>query len=320
MNKDVADLRLGATALSLETLTSELKLELGLASLDYISIVRKVVENGFKHVELTADLYYLLPSSFSRESIDEFRLIRSKDITFSVHLPICSIELDSPVEKVRKASVEAVVKPVEEIEELKPLMYVLHIAGPLAAEVNRMDLSPAIKQFLFEALAHNASRSVEEVVSLMHNMGIPPRRIALESMEFPFDKTIEIAEEFDTSICIDTGHVLAGYSGNVPLEDALRHSSGRLGEIHLHDAYKRREGSHTVIRDHLFLGAGNMNVPGFLKTLGETGFKGPVVFELGLKDAKDSLERLSCFLKGRFFSESILLTFSRQRLTHSSGA
>lgn len=289
-------LRLGATALSLEGVLEGLKLEDGAVLLDYPKLVREAVENGFNHVELSTDLYYVLPVSFSKKNLEEWVSMRNKGVSFSVHLPIWSIELDSPVEDIRAASVSAVVKPVTVLEDLKPLTYVLHVAGPLAAEVNRMEAGREYKGLFFNVLASNASRSVEKVVSHMADVGVESRRIALESIEFPFSKTLEIAERFDTSICIDTGHILAGYSGDLSVEDALKKCSGRLGEIHLHDAYRRVEEGRLVVRDHLPLGAGDLNVESFFKVLGETGFAGPIVFELGLKDAIASLSKIASLL------------------------
>ncbi len=289
-------LRLGATALSLEGVLEGLELEGDAVLLDYPKLVRKTVENGFNHVELSTDLYYVLPASFSRKNLEEWVSMMDKGVTFSAHLPMWSIELDSPVEDIRAASVSAVVKPVTVMEDLKPLTYVLHIAGPLAAEVNRMGVNPEYKQLFFEVLALNASRSVGQIVSYMADAGVDSRRIALESIEFPFSKTLEIAERFDTSICIDTGHILAGYSGDVSIEDALKKCSGRLGEIHLHDAYRRVEGGRLVVRDHLPLGTGDLKVESFFKVLRETGFTGLIVFELGLRDARASLSKIATCL------------------------
>ncbi|MBO3842468.1 MAG: sugar phosphate isomerase/epimerase [Candidatus Brockarchaeota archaeon] len=291
-----AGLRLGATALSLDEVLEALQLENSAIFLDYPKLVRKIVEIGFNHVELNTDLYYILPASFSRKNLEEWMLMRNKGVTFSVHLPIWSIELDSPVEDIRVASVNAVVKPVEILEDLKPLAYVLHVAGPLASEVNRMKVKQEYKMLFFEFLANNALRSVEQIVSYMADAGVDSRRIALESIEFPFSKTLKVAERFDTSICIDTGHILAGYSGDVSVDDALKKCSERLGEIHLHDAYRRVEEGRLVVRDHLPLGAGDLNIESFFKVLKEMVFTGPIVFELGLKDAGASLSKIASCL------------------------
>ncbi|MEM3712323.1 MAG: cobamide remodeling phosphodiesterase CbiR [Thermoproteota archaeon] len=290
-------MKIGITALSFEGVMENLKLGIDdTMFFDHIRLVKKLVENGFKHVELTADLYHVLPESFSKNNIEELDSMRCDGVSFSVHLPLLSVELDSPVEDVRRASVSAVVKPVEILEGLKPLVYVLHAAGPISAELSRMNISQSYKDMFFEILARNASKSVEQIVSHLSDMGVASRRIALESIEFPLHKTIEIAEEHDTSICVDTGHILAGYCGEISVEEAIVRSSGRLGEIHLHDAYRKVVKDTVVARDHLPLGAGNLNIESFLKTLEKAGSRSTlIVFELGLSDVKTSLEKLASF-------------------------
>jgi sugar phosphate isomerase/epimerase len=292
--KVLSKFRIGVTALSFEGVMENLKLGLSeTVFFDHMQLVRKIVENGFKHVELTADLYYVFQESFSKNVIEELNSMKNEGVSYSIHLPLLSVELDSPIESIRRASADAIVKPVEVLEELNPIVYVLHNAGPISAELNRMNMNQNYKNLFFEFLAKNVSKSVEQIVSSMSDMGIAPRRIALESIEFPFSKTLEIAEKHDTSICIDTGHILAGYSGEISVEEALRKSSRRLGEIHLHDAYRRVREEEIVVKDHLPLGAGDLNIKSFLKTLDQIGFAGPIVFELGLSSVKVSLEKLA---------------------------
>lgn len=295
MNEKILNkMKIGITALSFEGVMENLKLGMGdTVFFDHIRLVKKLVENGFKHVELTADLYHVLPESFSKNNIEELDSMRYDGVSFSVHLPLLSVELDSPVEDVRRASVNAVVKPVEILEELKPLVYVLHAAGPISAELSRMNISQSYKDLFFKILTRNASKSVEQIVSYLLDIGVASRQIALESIEFPFHKTIEIAREYDTSICVDTGHILAGYSGEVSVEEALIKSSERLGEIHLHDAYRKIDKGVIIAKDHLPLGAGDLNVKSFLETLNQVESASLIVFELGLSDAKTSLKKLA---------------------------
>ncbi|MDW8033390.1 MAG: cobamide remodeling phosphodiesterase CbiR [Nitrososphaerota archaeon] len=298
MDEKILDkLKIGIATLSFEGVMENLKLGIGETMFfNHMQLIKKLVENGFKHIELTADLYYILPESFSKDNIEELDSMRHDGVSFSVHLPLLSAELDSPIEEVRKASVSAVVKPAEILEELKPLIYVLHIAGPISAELSRMDINQNYKDVFFEILAKNTSKSVEQIVSYLSDIGIASNRIALESIEFPFLKTIEIADEYNTSICVDTGHILAGYSGKISVEEAIMKSSRRLGEIHLHDAYRRVGKDVILVKDHLPLGVGDLNVKSFLKTLAQVEFAGPMVFELCLRDAKISLGKLiSCF-------------------------
>jgi sugar phosphate isomerase/epimerase len=115
--------------------------------------------------------------------------------------------------------------------------------------------------------------------------------LAIETVEFPFDLTLALAEELDLSLCLDTGHVLVGFSGPVDLFEALERCLPRLGEIHLHDG--PWQGPEREIRyglDHAPLGAGDLDVGRLLDRLAEAGFTGPIIFELTVEEALASLE------------------------------
>ena len=58
----------------------------------------------------------------------------------------------------------------------------------ISAELSRMSMDQHYKNLFFEFLAKNVSKSVEQIVSNLSDMGIAPCRIALESIEFPFFK------------------------------------------------------------------------------------------------------------------------------------
>jgi len=112
-------------------------------------------------------------------------------------------------------------------------------------------------------------------------------------VEFPFELTLELAEEMDLSICLDTGHVLAGFSGSISLYEALERCLPRLAEIHLHDApWQGPEGKLGYGQDHRPLGTGDLDAPHLLSRLKRAGYKGPLIFELRLEEALASLEYL----------------------------
>ena len=126
---------------------------------------------------------------------------------------------------------------------------------------------------------------------------LPSRKIALESIEFPFEITWQIAERLDTSICLDTGHVLSGQSGSTDLLEFLDRYYNRLNEIHLHDgAVKPVNGKRFSYFDHKILGQGDLPIVEFLTTLEERGFDGPIIFELNREEALESLKIIRKFL------------------------
>ena len=67
----------------------------------------------------------------------------------------------------------------------------------------------------------------------MEETGIESRLRAVETIEFPFDFTLENVSVLNLSICLDTRHVMVGFSGPVQLFDAFEQVLPRLGEIHL---------------------------------------------------------------------------------------
>jgi sugar phosphate isomerase/epimerase len=287
--------RVGVTVLSFDAVMREVTRggALELSAFDYSRFARRAVERGFDHLELTLDMRYVLPGSFDRDSVKALKAIGEEhNVTFSAHLPLWSVEPASHICGIRQASVNALVEPVRDLEELRPDPYVLHATGSLAAEFHRLQIEPSYKRLITGIFLENARDSVGQLVEQMADIGIASRRIALESVEFPFLETLRLAEEFETSVCIDTGHILAGYPGDVDLGKALRASRGRVAEIHLHDAYRRVSGDCVKVRDHLPLGTGDLDVEGLLNLLDEIGFDGPIVFELSLEDASRSLKLL----------------------------
>ena len=115
---------------------------------------------------------------------------------------------------------------------LQPEVYVLHATGALAAEFYRMRLPELGRAMLLRQFQAGA---LESIHAILGETGIPSRRLAIETIEFPLDLTLEMAEKFDLSICLDVGHVLSGFSGDVEFFDAVELPCC-VCEVHLHDA------------------------------------------------------------------------------------
>ena len=164
----------------------------------------------------------------------------------------------------------------------------LHATGALAAEFYRMRLPELARAVILRQFKSHARESIQAILA---ETGIPSRRLAVETIEFPFDLTLELAEELDLSVCLDTGHVLVGFSGPIDLFDALERCLPRLAEVHFHDG--PWQGPNQVIgygKDHQALGKGDLDVARFLGRLAAAGFTGPLVFELTVPEAEASLE------------------------------
>lgn len=261
-------------------------------SIDAAALVERIADLGFTLIELNTDLNVFFPDSFGLPTLRRLgELKESRGVSYTVHLPLWSVEPSTPVSWVRDGSLEALVDAVLRLAPLEPEAYVLHATGALAAEFYTMATIPESARPLVLAMFNRHAK--ECVEKLLRRTKLPSRAIAVETIEFPLDLTLALAEELDLSICFDTGHVLARFPGPVDFEEALRRSLPRLAEVHLHDAYYRPQADGTFHRaDHLPLSQGDLPLSSFLDALRQAGFAGPVIFELTIQEAMQSLEIL----------------------------
>jgi len=273
-------------------LLAESRLPEKLPQLDVAKMAERIASYGFKLIELNTDLNIFFPHSFGVPTLKRLlELKESLGLSYTVHLPLWSLEPSSPFEEVRRASVDVMVDAALRFAPLEPEVYVFHATGPLATEFfissSIPDQARPLLMFMFQ---RNAARSIEEILK---RTGLPSRSLAIETIQFPLDLTLGLAEEFDLSICFDTGHVFSRQPGPVDFHQALAKCLPRLKEVHLHDAWFRPEpGGPPRWADHLPLGEGEVPVEEFFATLKEKGFSGPIIFELTIPEALKSLERL----------------------------
>lgn len=259
-----------------------------IARINHKDLIKTIAAAGFSLIELSGDLDLLLPQFYTPKSIQDLKNLKSSlGLQFTVHLPLWSVEPSTMLGSVRSGSVDALINHIQIVEPLSPEIYVLHATGALASEFSRMPIPEAVKGFVLNQFNTFAKSSVRR---LLDETGIPSRKLAVETIEFPFDLTLELAEEMDVSICFDTGHVLAGFSGPIDIIEALDRCIPRLIEIHLHDCPKHSNIiSKPQGKDHQSLGKGDLNLDLFFSRLEEVNFSGPLIFELPLDQALDSL-------------------------------
>ncbi|HSB01338.1 MAG TPA: cobamide remodeling phosphodiesterase CbiR, partial [Anaerolineales bacterium] len=231
-------------------------------------------------------LSMFLPHTFSSAAIGNLLELKANGVTYTVHLPLWSVEPSTPLTPVRWGSVEAVIQTLQVTRPLDPEVYVLHATGALAAEFYNMRISEIARAFLLRQFQSGARESLTQILT---ETGIPSRRIAVETVEFPLDLTLELADELDLSLCLDTGHVLAGFPGWYDFFDVLEKCLPRLAEIHLHDSLLMPEGKRGYGEDHKPLGHGDLELGRLLDRLTAARFQGPLIFELQLEEALESL-------------------------------
>ncbi len=262
-----------------------------LVNFDHSALVRRLASHGFNLVELGGDLILFFPHSYSPQSVERLAALkRELGLSYTVHLPLWSVEPSTPLVPVRQGSARAVIESVKATLPLEPEVYVLHATGALAAEFYRMRLPDVAHTYVLRQFTEHALESARAILA---ETGLPSRKLAIETIEFPLELMLEIAEQLDLSICLDTGHVLSGFSGPVDFFAALERCLPRLAEIHLHDSWQWQPGQ--AIRyglDHQPLGQGALDLGRLLDRLDEAHFNGPIVFELRVEQTLASLDMI----------------------------
>ncbi len=144
-------------------------------------------------------------------------LAREHGLSYSVHLPI-DLELNSPSSAARYTSVGEICKVVEEVVELAPLCFDLHLdyygQGDKTAWLSSVD--------------HSLSILTEELGDLS-------RRIAVENIDYPFREVRSLVLGHGLSLCLDFGHALL-YGDNLT---AMIEDIPQAAHIHYHGVEER---------------------------------------------------------------------------------
>ena len=287
----IAEMSGMALAQQLRDSSSAAELMSAVAGFDRVESIRALAEQGFKTIELGGDLTLFFPGAFDPDVIDGLGELKAElGLTYTVHLPLWSVEPSTPLQQVRRGSVQALVDTIRATAPLEPDAYVVHATNALASEFSRLPVAAEGRPLLLGLFAEQAARSLREVIE---ETGVQGRMLAIETVEFPFEMTLELAEELDVSMCLDTGHVLVGFSGPVDLFEALEQCLPRLGEIHLHDGpWQGPERSIGYGKDHQALGKGDLDVGRLLDRLTEAAYQGPIIFELPVAASMASLDAI----------------------------
>jgi sugar phosphate isomerase/epimerase len=169
-----------------------------------------------------------LPDEKTINELDS--IARSKDLTYTVHLPL-GLSLGAPDEEERRRSVKKALHIVELTYPLNPAAYVLHFEG------DRRGLLPSENM---TGWTNSLRASVAELL----DSAVPSRLFCVETLDYPFTLVDPIVCEFELSVCLDIGHVLLqGY----PLDAYLAKYQDRVRVFHAHGIRENK--------DHRDLGA-----------------------------------------------------------------
>ena len=254
---------------------------------DHAALAQRLFEQGFNPIELTGDMGMFLPHAYQPEAIGKLKALMSCGLGYTVHLPLWSVEPSTPLTPVRQGSLQAVVDCIRTTQPLEPECYILHATGALAAEFYNMKISEAARLIVLRQFQAGARESIK---SILAQTGIPSRRLAIETIEFPLEMTLELADELDLSLCLDTGHVLAGFPGWFDFFEVVEKVLPRLVEVHLHDSRCMPPGQRGYGEDHKPLGTRDLDLGRLLDRLSQAGFQGPCILELSVPEALESLQ------------------------------
>ncbi|TFG26038.1 MAG: sugar phosphate isomerase/epimerase [Promethearchaeota archaeon] len=283
-------MRFGITPLEAESFKKIFNPEKGglidFSKVHFSDVIVDVIESGFQHCEISLDLFEILPIQIDIEEQKRIKSLKKEyDITFSAHFPIYSIELSSPNKFIREASVQSCVDSFNKFKFLEPDIdvFVIHPTGSFTASIGVLGLDSKASELVYSILTNYAIQSVKTIIK---QTKLPIQKMAIENIEYPFEKTIDMINNIKgTKLCIDTAHFLGGFSGEIDLIEITNKYLDITSEIHLQD-YSDDYPS----PDHVALGRGKNFPIDFLRIINKYNFQGPIVFELGIKQAIESIE------------------------------
>jgi len=281
-------MRFGISPLSLGLIIDKVLKEKGINGLSQFrlsELVEGVAKAGYNHCEISLDFFQIFPIPITNEEIERLKNLKQDyDLSYSAHLPFISIELASPNKFIREASIRSIIDAYNSFIQLKDDIdvYVLHPTGEFMADAMKFITDPGIYPIAIKLFTETAIKSIKEIID---KSGIDRNKIAIENVEFPLDAIIKMVKKLNTKLCIDTAHVLAGFSGKCDLLEIAEKYFDITGEIHLQDY-----DDESLLSDHCALGTGKNFPPEFLNLIHQKDFKGPIVFELPREDIMTSIE------------------------------
>ncbi len=281
-------MKFGIAPLSFEFMLNRVAKEYGIEGLSKFrlsEVIEEMAREGFKHFEITSDVFQILPIQISDEDIDGLKRIKQQyNISYSIHFPILSIELASPNKFIQEASIKSIINAYQSFIQLKDdiEMYIIHPTGEFIKDAMSFIRDPKIVPIVTNIFTDTAIQSIKKIIK---KTGINRNRLAIENIEYPLQETIKMVKKLKTKLCIDTAHILGGFSGNFDLLEITEKYLDITGEIHLQDYV-----DDNIYADHGALGKGKKFPPGFLNLIYQRDFKGPIVFELPRNEIIDSIK------------------------------
>lgn len=207
----------------------------------------------------------------------ETQIFDSYSLKTTIHSPISDMNLASPNESIRNASVEQVKKSIKLANELDTNIVVVH-PGQI----------PFLARIFQEKILEYNFNSLKECAEFANELDVDLCIENMPDMEGYLFKDInhlhELVEELDVFMTLDVGHA---HNTKFSTEDMVQ--SSRIKHIHLSD----NDGS---FDNHEALGKGTIDFDNLLKNLFKLKYDG--VLTLEVKNRAEIMESLK-FLKSK---------------------
>ena len=180
-------------------------------------------------------------------------LLPSYDMSYSIHAPICDVNVAALSDCMREASINEIVRTAEMAADLDirlltvhPGLYSLSVAG---LEAHTIEIAKDSMRYLDRAAEeYGVTMAIENMPSMPYFVGRTAAQLA------------EIIEGTGLSVCFDIGH--ANLTGQI---DAMIDMFGdRIANIHIHD--NRGDAD-----SHMTIGEGSIDFPRVLRRLSGCG-------------------------------------------------
>ncbi|MDR3282186.1 MAG: sugar phosphate isomerase/epimerase [Candidatus Methanoplasma sp.] len=231
------------------------------------------VSKEFSHWEIFSEAKHAIGGFLERflEKKDSY------DMSYSVHAPICEVNIASLNERMREAAVIDIVVTMEvaaamgaQTVTVHPGVYSMAVGGMKARAEDLARLS--LKTVSRAAKEYGVTVAVENMPSIPVMMGRTPEELGA------------LVEGMDLGICFDIGH--ANTMGNI--DEFLDRFEGKIANVHIHDNNGDRDA-------HLTMGEGSIDFRPVVSKL--SGYRGNYVIESkSLESAVKSTTALEALL------------------------
>ncbi len=227
----------------------------------------------FDHWEIFSEAFHSV-LYHAREMED---ILPSYDMSYSIHSPICDVNIAAISDCMREASLNEIIRTAELASNLDIRTITVHpgLSSPAVAgmEPHAMEVAKDSMKLLEKAAEeYGVVMAIENMPSIPHFLGRTAAQLA------------EIIEGTSLSVCFDIGH--ANTMGEI---DAMIDTfSDRIANVHIHDNNGDRDA-------HMTIGDGNIDFEHVLKRL--SGYRGNYIIESrSFESAVESQSRLESLL------------------------